>query len=64
MSILPKLNNIRNNLHLIIQWRNNMNYNEALQFIHESHKFGMRLGLDNIKKLLELLGNPQKNLNI
>ena len=41
-----------------------MNYNEALQFIHESHKFGMRLGLDNIKRLLELLGNPQKNLNI
>lgn len=41
-----------------------MNYNEALQFIHESHKFGMRLGLDNIKKLLELLGNPQNNLNI
>lgn len=41
-----------------------MNYNEALQFIHESHKFGMRLGLDNIKKLLELLGNPQNNLKI
>ncbi|EQK41341.1 bifunctional FolC family protein [[Clostridium] bifermentans ATCC 638] len=41
-----------------------MNYNEALQFIHESHKFGMRLGLDNIKKLLQLLGNPQDNLNI
>ncbi|MGL5506444.1 MAG: bifunctional folylpolyglutamate synthase/dihydrofolate synthase [Paraclostridium sp.] len=41
-----------------------MNYNEALKYIHESHKFGMRLGLDNIKKLLELLGNPQNNLNI
>lgn len=41
-----------------------MNYNEALQFIHESHKFGMRLGLDNIKKLLQLLGNPQNNLKI
>ncbi|MGL5713252.1 MAG: bifunctional folylpolyglutamate synthase/dihydrofolate synthase [Paraclostridium sp.] len=41
-----------------------MNYNEALTYIHESHKFGMRLGLDNIKKLLELLGNPQNNLNI
>ena len=41
-----------------------MNYNEALEFIHQSHKFGMRLGLENIKKLLELLGNPQKNLNI
>lgn len=41
-----------------------MDYNEALQFIHESHKFGMKLGLDNIKKLLELLGNPQDNLNV
>ena len=41
-----------------------MNYNEALKYIHESHKFGMRLGLDNIKKLLELLGNPQDNLKI
>ncbi|CEP82000.1 folylpolyglutamate synthase/dihydrofolate synthase family protein [Paraclostridium sordellii] len=41
-----------------------MNYNEALKFIHESHKFGMRLGLENIKKLLELLGNPQYNLKI
>ena len=39
-----------------------MNYNEALNYIHESHKFGVRLGLDNIKKLLELLGNPQDNL--
>ncbi|MDU2688113.1 bifunctional folylpolyglutamate synthase/dihydrofolate synthase [Paeniclostridium sordellii] len=41
-----------------------MNYDEALKFIHESHKFGMRLGLENIKKLLELLGNPQDNLKI
>ncbi len=41
-----------------------MNYNEALNYIHESHKFGIRLGLDNIKKLLELLGNPQENLKI
>jgi dihydrofolate synthase / folylpolyglutamate synthase len=41
-----------------------MNYNEALKYIHESHKFGIRLGLDNIKKLLELLGNPQDNLKI
>ena len=41
-----------------------MNYNEALNFISESHKFGMRLGLDNMKRLLELLGNPQEKLNI
>lgn len=41
-----------------------MDYNEALKYIHESHKFGIRLGLDNIKKLLELLDNPQDKLKI
>lgn len=41
-----------------------MNYQEALRYIEETHKFGVRLGLDNITKLLELLGNPQENLNI
>lgn len=39
-----------------------MNYNEALEYIHGSHKFGIKLGLDNIKKLLELLNDPQKKL--
>lgn len=41
-----------------------MNYQESLSYIEETHKFGVRLGLDNITKLLELLGNPQENLNI
>lgn len=41
-----------------------MNYKEALDYISNSHKFGIRLGLDNIKKLLDLLGNPQENLKI
>lgn len=41
-----------------------MNYKEALKFIEESHKFGMRLGLENSFKLLELLGNPQDKLKI
>lgn len=39
-----------------------MNYQEALKFIETSHKFGMRLGLENTSKLLELLGNPQDKL--
>lgn len=39
-----------------------MNYQEALEFIETSHKFGMRLGLENSYKLLELLGNPQDKL--
>lgn len=41
-----------------------MNYQESLNYIEDTHKFGVRLGLDNITKLLELLGNPQENLNI
>lgn len=41
-----------------------MNYEESLKYIEETHKFGVRLGLDNIGKLLELLGNPQENLKI
>ncbi|AFS77896.1 folylpolyglutamate synthetase FolC [Gottschalkia acidurici 9a] len=39
-----------------------MNYNEALEYIHETNKFGSVLGLENIKELLELMGNPQKDL--
>lgn len=39
-----------------------MNYNKALNYIHSTKKFGSKLGLNNIKKLLELLNNPQKNL--
>lgn len=41
-----------------------MNYKESLKYIAESHKFGIRLGLDNIEKLLELLDTPQEKLNI
>ena len=41
-----------------------MNYQESLKYIEETHKFGIRLGLDNMSKLLELLGNPQDKLNI
>lgn len=41
-----------------------MNYEQALKYIAQSNKFGIRLGLDNIGKLLELLGNPQDSLDI
>lgn len=41
-----------------------MNYEEALSYIHKTNKFGSVLGLDNIKILLELLGNPQQNLKV
>lgn len=39
-----------------------MNYNEALEYIHNTLKFGIKLGLHNIEVLLELMGNPHKKL--
>ncbi len=38
-----------------------MNINEAIDKLYSMHKFGVKLGLENIKKLLEFLGNPQNN---
>lgn len=40
-----------------------MNYQEALSYINDKDKFGSRLGLSSIGKLLELLGNPHIGLN-
>jgi len=39
-----------------------MNYSEAMEFLNSSSKFGWKLGLDRITKMLELLGNPHKGL--
>lgn len=39
-----------------------MNYSEALEFIHGVEKFGMILGLDSIRNLLDRLGRPQDRL--
>lgn len=39
-----------------------MNYEEALHFIHNTAKFGSKLGLTNIRELLARLCNPQKSL--
>lgn len=39
-----------------------MNYDEALEFIHGTYTFGKKLGLDNIRRLLNILGNPQDKL--
>lgn len=39
-----------------------MNYEEAMQYIHGTLKFGSKLGLERITELMELLGNPQKKL--
>lgn len=39
-----------------------MNYEEALSYINDKDKYGSRLGLSSITRLMELLGNPQKDL--
>ena len=41
-----------------------MNYEEAMNFIQNTNKFGSVLGLDNIRELLERLGNPQDQLRV
>ena len=41
-----------------------MNYEEAIGFIHSTYKFGSKLGLERIKRLMELLDNPQKSYKI
>lgn len=41
-----------------------MEYIDALAYINDKEKFGSRLGLNSISKLMELLNNPQDELNI
>jgi dihydrofolate synthase/folylpolyglutamate synthase len=41
-----------------------MNYEESIEFIHSTYKFGSKLGLENITRLTELLGNPQDTYKI
>jgi dihydrofolate synthase/folylpolyglutamate synthase len=41
-----------------------MNYKEAVKFIEDSAMFGSKLGLTNITKLMELVGNPQEDMKI
>ncbi|MDP4094639.1 MAG: folylpolyglutamate synthase/dihydrofolate synthase family protein [Bacillota bacterium] len=39
-----------------------MDINQALDYIHGTYKFGIKLGLKNIGRLLELMGNPHKRM--
>lgn len=39
-----------------------MNYEEAIAYIHSTYRFGSKLGLENIRFLLKLMGNPQSEL--
>ncbi|MCJ7688777.1 MAG: Mur ligase family protein, partial [Clostridiaceae bacterium] len=39
-----------------------MNYDEAIEYITNTAKFGSKLGLERTEKILELLGNPHKKI--
>lgn len=39
-----------------------MDYQQTLDYIHSLNKFGKKAGLNNITRLLELMGNPQDKL--
>ena len=39
-----------------------MTFDEALDWLYSTQHFGIKLGLDNMKALLSLLGNPEKRL--
>jgi dihydrofolate synthase/folylpolyglutamate synthase len=41
-----------------------MDYQEALDYLYSTQRFGTKLGLANITKLLEKLGNPHKELMV
>ena len=41
-----------------------MDYEEALQYIHSTRRFGAVLGLQRIQKMLDLLDNPQEKLKV
>ncbi|QSZ27826.1 bifunctional folylpolyglutamate synthase/dihydrofolate synthase [Aceticella autotrophica] len=41
-----------------------MDYQEAMDYINNTNKFGIKLGLDIISKILKNMGNPEKNLKI
>lgn len=41
-----------------------MNYNDVITKIHSYKRLGFRLGLERMKKLLQLLGNPQQGMKV
>ena len=40
-----------------------MIYEESLAWLYATQQFGIKLGLENIRGLLEALGDPQKDLS-
>lgn len=63
-ALVEAVRSIKSAVELIKQYifGGNMNYEEALDYIHNTLKFGIKLGLHNIEYLLDLMGNPHKKL--
>ena len=40
-----------------------MNYQQAMDYLHSLGRFGMHFGLERMEKMMEHLGNPHKKLN-
>jgi len=41
-----------------------MDYCEAISYLENCYRFGSKKGYDNFRKLMDMLGDPQKNLNV
>src|SRR5213592_4621574 len=41
-----------------------MDYQTTLEHLYRLERFGIKLGLDNIRRLLSLLGDPQRGLKV
>ena len=41
-----------------------MNYQEALEWIHSTGRFGIKPGLGRMARMMELLGNPHKKIKV
>lgn len=39
-----------------------MDYSEAIQYLEKAIKFGSKLGLERISKLMDIIGHPEKNI--
>ncbi|MFB3896866.1 MAG: folylpolyglutamate synthase/dihydrofolate synthase family protein [bacterium] len=39
-----------------------MNYQDSLSYLYSLEQFGIKFGLNNIQRMMDLLGNPEKNL--
>src|SRR5256885_13817680 len=41
-----------------------MDYQTTLEHLYRLERFGIKLGLENIRRLLSLLGDPQRGLKV